>query len=425
MRLSEDKIKAGILHPDCDVRDAAAMYFSRSACRDPFIFPLAIETIDKYGWEQAFIVPPVVEGLPLSEETLPWVVRQLDSEDVRKDRTAFGRGWGGALAWLLCDADANLLARHKSEIDGIKGLRKDDRTLIGTRIDLLTVKADTCWQELQLLCLNSHEDRADPDREYGYALVEAIARQGQQNDADRALSFLAEKIEDLDDYGEAWMELFMVNLAGEMRLDAAVPHIIAKLRGAEERADLLFEEAERALVQIGTDAAVEGAATLFSQGDWIRRMNGCHVFRHVHSDLAVAKTLELLPQEEDATIKACLAQALTSQFAYEGIEPVRQVIHGGNYDESFTDLRLDLIVAATLMEVELREREQWRGEVEKDRAEREKKIRFHAEPSEEEDEDELLPPTKKKIGRNDPCPCGYRKKFKKCCIKKYGNYLLD
>lgn len=24
---------------------------------------------------------------------------------------------------------------------------------------------------------------------------------------------------------------------------------------------------------------------------------------------------------------------------------------------------------------------------------------------------------KKKIGRNDPCPCGSRKKFKKCCEK--------
>lgn len=33
-----------------------------------------------------------------------------------------------------------------------------------------------------------------------------------------------------------------------------------------------------------------------------------------------------------------------------------------------------------------------------------------------------LPPTprqlrKKKIGRNEPCPCGSGKKFKKCCLK--------
>ncbi|MCI5196488.1 MAG: hypothetical protein D3919_09690 [Candidatus Electrothrix sp. AW5] len=25
----------------------------------------------------------------------------------------------------------------------------------------------------------------------------------------------------------------------------------------------------------------------------------------------------------------------------------------------------------------------------------------------------------KKIGRNKPCPCGSRKKYKKCCLNKY------
>jgi len=26
--------------------------------------------------------------------------------------------------------------------------------------------------------------------------------------------------------------------------------------------------------------------------------------------------------------------------------------------------------------------------------------------------------SEKKIGRNDPCPCGSGKKYKKCCLKK-------
>jgi uncharacterized protein YecA (UPF0149 family) len=40
----------------------------------------------------------------------------------------------------------------------------------------------------------------------------------------------------------------------------------------------------------------------------------------------------------------------------------------------------------------------------------------------EKDDDFMPPPApakKKKIGRNDPCPCGSGKKFKKCCIKLY------
>jgi uncharacterized protein YecA (UPF0149 family) len=32
-----------------------------------------------------------------------------------------------------------------------------------------------------------------------------------------------------------------------------------------------------------------------------------------------------------------------------------------------------------------------------------------------------LPEAKiKKVGRNDPCPCGSGKKFKKCCMNKGG-----
>lgn len=41
-----------------------------------------------------------------------------------------------------------------------------------------------------------------------------------------------------------------------------------------------------------------------------------------------------------------------------------------------------------------------------------------------EDEDPLPPPVKpihdekKEVGRNDPCPCGSGKKYKKCCGKQ-------
>ena len=216
-----------------------------------------------------------------------------------------GRGWRAALASYLWAADANLLARHHSEFFGIKALDNYDIDLMEMRVDLLTFKADTCWEELELLCLNASKDQADPDANYGYALVEAIARFG---DTDRALSILAEQIVDPNDYGDVWMELFMVNLAGEMRLDAAVPSIIAKSLDAEKEADLLFEEAESALVKIGTNAVVEGAATLFSQRDWIRRMIGCRVLRYVHSDLAVAKALELLSRENNARIKLWLSR---------------------------------------------------------------------------------------------------------------------
>jgi preprotein translocase subunit SecA len=42
----------------------------------------------------------------------------------------------------------------------------------------------------------------------------------------------------------------------------------------------------------------------------------------------------------------------------------------------------------------------------------------------DEEDDEPEPPPKK-VGRNDPCPCGSGKKFKKCCLHKQGSDLFD
>ena len=34
--------------------------------------------------------------------------------------------------------------------------------------------------------------------------------------------------------------------------------------------------------------------------------------------------------------------------------------------------------------------------------------------------------SKRKVGRNDPCPCGSGKKYKKCCLKKHDDeHLLN
>jgi hypothetical protein len=58
MRLSEEEIKKGILHPGTKVREMAVRYFADSFSQDPTIMPLVIQAIEKYGWR---------EGMP--EET--------------------------------------------------------------------------------------------------------------------------------------------------------------------------------------------------------------------------------------------------------------------------------------------------------------------------------------------------------------------
>jgi uncharacterized protein YecA (UPF0149 family) len=154
--------------------------------------------------------------------------------------------------------------------------------------------------------------------------------------------------------------------------------------------------------------------------------------------------------EKDDSIRTYLAHALLANFAFEGIEPVRQLARRGQYDRRSSDLPADLATAATIMEVDFPEREKWQREGDKRRAETERHLR-EMEPlwdqslAESEDDSEWpenwgqqgsadhwqerpspsklvrqapLVREEKRVGRNDPCPCGSGKKFKKCCMNR-------
>jgi hypothetical protein len=58
--------------------------------------------------------------------------------------------------------------------------------------------------------------------------VEALARQGDKY-TDRILDLLARKVEDFETDPMTWLEIFLVMLAGEMRLERAIPLVVKKL----------------------------------------------------------------------------------------------------------------------------------------------------------------------------------------------------
>ena len=70
MRLTDDQIKQGIIHPEQLVREVAVRYFSESFSSDPTVMPLVIQAIETYGWENVFHLPSAMAGLPQTDDTL-------------------------------------------------------------------------------------------------------------------------------------------------------------------------------------------------------------------------------------------------------------------------------------------------------------------------------------------------------------------
>jgi hypothetical protein len=146
--------------------------------------------------------------------------------------------------------------------------------------------------------------------------------------------------------------------------------------------------------------------------------------------------LELLPQDKVLDIRTKLADALLGQFADEGIELVRDLVQRSAYDRASGDLMSRLVAVSTVLDVTFPEYLMWKRESEEKWAKAERRMKemrgFFQAPAqpalpskaapakEREDFLERKPApflrTDKPVGRNDPCPCGSGKKFKKCCM---------
>jgi hypothetical protein len=112
-----------------------------------------------------------------------------------------------------------------------------------------------------------------------------------------------------------------------------------------------------------------------------------------------------------------LAIALVDQFSTEAIDAARAVLLEDPPD--FGDLKPSLVVACKLMAYDVPELQQWEREL----AEPKRPFAGRELPDQVfddlDDESDASPtPIKVKTGRNDPCPCGSGKKFKKCCLNK-------
>ena len=437
MRLAEDKIKQGIMYPDREVRTIAIDYFSSSYTDDRTIMPLVVRAIETYGWmEGPFGYFYFHDGLPLTEETLRWLLNEV-GKSVDDDRWPV---YSGDMANLLAKCDAEMLGRLGDElIETLGKLERIDTEALVDRFQLLSVDSDACWQQLEEFCEREKDKQYVGDVPWDHALrlVEAIARNGEKY-SDRLLSILQEEVEDHTAHPMGWMEPLAVRLAGEMRLESAVPLIIEKMH---KDADLLNEECQRALARMGTDSTIEAVARAFETAPWHFRFLATSALGRVHSDLCVETCLQLIEREEDDEIRTHLARAALRHFAYEAIDPARQVIANTALSFGLFELRRHLLGVARVMEVEFPERELWEMEIVDDQELSGEKrgsplsfdpdldVDLTPEYSLDEPDEEPVPPphtivSEERTGRNWPCPCGSGKKFKKCCLRKQSGASL-
>jgi hypothetical protein len=410
MRLTEDQVRQALQHPDKEVRFAALYYFAKSYSRNTAIMPDVIELVDRLGPKDAFLYSFPIADLAQTQDTITWALGRLQRPPGNEAEEDFL----GHLGFLLHHADPMLLLPHRAAILTSPGLDSKSASQIEHRLDLVSTPSDQLWKRLEAICRAGTGKMYARDISYGEAveIAEALARDASQ--AERMMELLRQDFSPEIEPALTWLEIFLVQMAGSMRFEPAIPLIITKFL---VDGDVLNEECDKALTKIGTDAVVRAVRDKYPQAPHHFRLYSSGIFGDIHSDLAVSAGLELLALELDLVMRMWLANALVDQFSTEAIEAARTVLLEDHPDSC--DLKSSLVVACRLMAYDVPELKQWERELAEPRrpfASREVPLRVFRDLDGESD---ISPTTTRvRIGRNDPCPCGSGKKYKKCCINK-------
>jgi hypothetical protein len=346
---------------------------------------------------------------------------------------------------VLAEADPALLLPREAAILEARHLQPDLRPVLIERLGTLSWDEATGWRELEAFCEAAVGRRSTGEVNLGHArrIVAALARHGPECEG-KLLDLLGRQVAADDRSAMLWMEPLVVRLAGLIRLEAAVPPIVAKLLA--DGGDILNEECAEALTRIGTPAVLHDLAGAYPGAGDHFRLYAIGPLANIHSDLAVETSLNLLGQEPDEPLRRQLAQALLTQFASEGIEATRRLLVGRELDFEGRGLRDYLLETCTVTGERFPEYDEWlaasraekeahRKRVEELRGDPTGLLMYAVEkltglkaadaprleprrPSIAPLSQPRRPEGRRKVGRNEPCPCGSGKKFKMCCGRR-------
>lgn len=148
-RLTDDQIKAGVLHADIDVRFAALHYFADCYSPNPTVMPVVIEALGRFGHTKTFRFTHPVAVLAQTEPTIRWAVEELRTQPRRTEEE---RSYLHHICRLLCNADPRLVQPFEKDILASLTFEREYRDHLTRRLKLLSWDGDALWRELEAIC---------------------------------------------------------------------------------------------------------------------------------------------------------------------------------------------------------------------------------------------------------------------------------
>jgi len=457
--LTPQQVTPFLTHEDPDVRLQAVLYLAGAHDPAPVNADDFWRAIDAVGIEKAYDLVSRLELVPQTDDSVARTLAAIPTAtgDQKTD-----------LVRVLRSLDFPLLQRHADAMRAVAEVPQEVRDHLEQRLKLADEPVEPLWDRLmeQAAALDDKE-LTEADALAAERLIEAMARRPEQF-GNRAVEMLR------DPEVKDWREVFVADLVGELKRADAADALLDKLRDGD--ADLLWETAGEALVRIADPEIVARTAERFPQEDWGFRVSAAGVLGRFKRPEAEAAIVALLPGEKDREVVTFLVSSLLDLLPTdrESLEAVRQIILDNRYEPGTADIKALLLTVGQMVDYEPPEAAAWRDEMKRDRERWERgatddaglmaAIQTLAGGAEDAyvpisptgqmyglSDPRPLPPlmpyrtgrgsrqtgggrrgattyapanktgtvrrATAKVGRNDPCPCGSGKKYKKCCMR--------
>lgn len=413
--IPHERLMEGLSHEDCFVRSRIFMHLAYVEDRDVQTMYAVMGGIDRYGWNESYESPAQLAELAQDAGTLDWIAAQLDrpGEEPPDIETR------AQLLFAFSGASLDLSELH---LPRLEKAAKDPRILALTksrtpyspleqaraRLELAAEDGPTCLARLEktLRHASRPDTRTLDPRDRLMWICERLTALGlpREEEISRWLEFDERK-------GSASPIaprrcLVAVRLAGTRQLERLLPKLIALL---SVESDLLYRGLTDAFVRIGTLETLDQVVKIYPELHWLARLYLTSVLEKVRYPGMESALRFLLEGEERDNLRVALAQALSLYASHEAFQLGKAIVEEDPLEEERYLLAQDLYAFMTLMGIDDPVLPEWRSLFDE-----------HRRPEKNIHDRPFAPvrATAKSVGRNDPCPCGSGKKFKKCCLGK-------
>src|SRR5689334_15311793 len=145
MRLSTDQIKAGILHPDREVREMALGHFRKSLSSDPTVMPTLIQAVERYGWEEVCFPFYGAQALAQTAETAQWLLDRLSTPAPEEAELPLWNCWMRFLSRQLTAAPLELLAEKEPLLTDMAAIDSENLDDVVDRVRISNLGATELW----------------------------------------------------------------------------------------------------------------------------------------------------------------------------------------------------------------------------------------------------------------------------------------